>query len=46
VNELWTFLFEEYPISAGIADNQGPLALEFAIENGLECIDELVGAEP
>jgi hypothetical protein len=22
------------------------LALEFAIENGLECIDELVGAEP
>jgi hypothetical protein len=46
VNELWTFLFEEYPISAGIADNRGPLALEFAIENGLECIDELVGAEP
>jgi hypothetical protein len=46
VNELWTFLLEEYPISAGIADNRGRLALEVAIENGLECIDELVGAEP
>jgi hypothetical protein len=46
VNELWTFLLEEYPKSAGIADNRGRLALEVAIENGLECIDELVGAEP
>jgi hypothetical protein len=46
VNELWTFLLEEYPESAGIADNRGRLALEVAIENGLSCIDELVGAEP
>mmetsp|Transcript_13036 Transcript_13036/g.23622 ORF Transcript_13036/g.23622 Transcript_13036/m.23622 type:complete len:85 (-) Transcript_13036:459-713(-) len=44
VNKLWTFLLEEYPKSAGIAYNRVRLALEVAIENGLECFDELVGA--